>query len=76
MLETSRTMPSTKQLSHNQIGYRNLISSTFLVFGRLDHHDSLSNRIEVVFEGSSVASEGSCEGDGMLHPGHVHGGDG
>jgi len=47
-----------------------------LAFGRLDHHDSLSNRIEVVFADSSVASEGSCDGDALLHPGHVHGGDG
>lgn len=45
-----------------------------LAFGRLDHDDGLSDRIEVVFE--HVDGEAVCSGDDgveMSHPGHAHG---
>lgn len=44
-----------------------------LAFGRLDHDDTLGNRIEVIFEHAEDGT--SCtEGHGAVrHPGHAHG---
>ena len=44
-----------------------------LAIGRLDHDDSLSNKIEVIFQDSSSAEAGGCEELILLHPGHAHG---
>lgn len=46
-----------------------------LAFGRLDHDDSLGNRIEVIFEHAedpAFCGRGH-EGDAVRHPGHAHG---
>lgn len=46
-----------------------------LAFGRLDHTDSLSHRIEVIF--AHAQEHGTCldghGGDSYRHPGHSHG---
>lgn len=47
-----------------------------LAIGRLDHDDSLSNRVEVIFQDADSGEEGICshgQGQPMFHPGHAHG---
>jgi len=47
-----------------------------LAIGRLDHDDSLGNRIEVIFQDADSGEEGYCThggGEALLHPGHAHG---
>jgi len=44
-----------------------------MAIGRLDHDDNLSDKVEVIFEDSTAAKEGSCEGHGLRHPDHAHG---
>lgn len=44
-----------------------------VAFGRLDHDDSLSDKIEVAFQDSGVIETGGCTEASYLHPGHAHG---
>jgi len=47
-----------------------------LAIGRLDHDDSLGNRVEIIFQDKIDGEEGYCEHGGeesFLHPGHAHG---
>jgi len=44
-----------------------------IAFGRLDHGDSLSDKIEIAFQDSGSAESGGCEESSYLHPDHAHG---
>ena len=44
-----------------------------LAVGRLDHDDSLTNRIELVFQDSHSEEALECESYDLRHPGHAHG---
>jgi hypothetical protein len=47
-----------------------------LAIGRLDHDDSLANRVEVIFQDKDDRKEEVCThggGESLLHPGHAHG---
>ncbi|MBT8059017.1 MAG: hypothetical protein KJO33_05440 [Gammaproteobacteria bacterium] len=44
-----------------------------LAIGRLDHDDSLDNRIEIVFRDTDESIADQCGHSGPRHPGHAHG---
>lgn len=44
-----------------------------LAVGRLDHDDSLSNKIELVFQDSDLETALECATYTPRHPGHAHG---
>lgn len=44
-----------------------------LAVGRLDHDDTLSNKIEIVFQDSHLETKLECETYTPRHPGHAHG---
>jgi hypothetical protein len=44
-----------------------------LAIGRLDHDDSLDDRIEIVFRDTDESIAEQCGHSGPRHPGHAHG---